>query len=93
MCNICNIELNKCNQCNKYFDILIQNKCLDCIENIKNNNPSNDNEIYEFDEKYLKWNLIEKKYICITCNNSKFYKKYTMFLNTIITNIIVLNVK
>jgi len=75
MCNICNIELNKCNQCNKYFDILIQNKCLDCIENIKNNNPSNDNEIYEFDEKYLKWNLIEKKYICITCNNSKFYKK------------------
>jgi len=72
-CEKCNIQLYKCNNCNNYYDNLIKNTCINCIEIIKNNNPSYDDNIYVFDEEYLKWKLIKRKYICKICNNIKYY--------------------
>lgn len=59
-CKNCNIQLEKCEMCNYYYDKLIKNKCKICIEKLKNNNPSNEYCKYIFDEN-LYWKIFEKK--------------------------------
>jgi hypothetical protein len=72
-CKNCNIQLEKCIMCNNYYDKLIKSKCNICIENLKNNNPSNEYNKYIFDDENLIWKIFEKKYVCNQCNISNYY--------------------
>ena len=72
-CKNCNIQLEKCKICNNCYDKLINNTCEICIEKIKNNNPSNEYCKYIFDDKYLSWEIFEKKYVCVKCKIGKIY--------------------
>ena len=72
-CKNCNIILNKCKECNKYFDKLIKNYCNNCIENIKINNPSNNDETYEYDNNNLCWKFISKNQECKLCKNKRLF--------------------
>lgn len=72
-CFNCNIELNKCKECNKYFDKLTKNYCYDCINNIKLHNPSNNNESYEYDDNNLCWKIISRKQQCKLCTNERLF--------------------
>lgn len=71
-CEKCNIKLYECEKCNNYYDKLINNICTKCIENIKNNNPSNNEFIYEFNN--TRWYLIKQQLICKICNDEKYFK-------------------
>lgn len=73
-CQRCNHEIFKCQNCNNYYNNLLNNICSRCIEIIKNNDPSDENSMYFFDENSsIKWVLYKKKYTCISCNNSEYY--------------------
>lgn len=75
-CEHCNIQLKSCSHCKKLFNILNINNdhCSQCFEEIKNNDPSTKNEVYEFRENFVKWVLIKKR--CVLCDMLVELKKY-----------------
>lgn len=77
-CENCNIQLKSCSHCKKLLNILNINNdhCSQCFEEIKNKDPSTENEIYEFSENRVKWFLVKKRCVfCNTLNYTKFYIK------------------
>lgn len=65
-CEKCNIEHISCKKCNNLYDKLNNNYCYECVKIIKRNNPSTNDNIYNFDETYVSWELCKKK--CEFCN-------------------------
>lgn len=79
-CENCNIQHDSCKKCNILYDKLNNKYCYECVEIIKNNNPSTNNNIYEYDEKYIEWKLCGKK--CKTCNCIKEMEDYKFHNDT-----------
>lgn len=71
-----------CKKCNCLCDVLINNYCYMCLQDIKNNNPSSNENIYYFNEIYFEWMLHQKK--CERCNYIKTLEHFEF--NNIICN-------
>ena len=76
-CENCNIKFESCSHCKKLFTFLNKNKhCNECFEEIKNKDPSTENEIYEFLKYTVEWVLRKKRCVfCNTLNYTDFYIK------------------
>lgn len=73
-CKKCYTKHENCFKCNKYHKSGEMNKyyCLNCYNTIKNEKPTNNNNICKFDEDKLIWYIDYKK--CKSCDE-KIYKK------------------
>lgn len=65
-------ESARCKKCYKFYDKIIQfsDFCSICYENTKLRNPSNDNEIYLWEDIFGRWKLIKNTKQCIECKNN-----------------------
>lgn len=87
-CKNCEIQLYSCRQCKNYFDKLTCNYCENCKNKIKTNNPSNEQFIYEFNDKTVNWDLKKKKCTnCLkfleACDWSQFPNPHSYFSNDV----------
>ena len=66
-CNNCKIQVYKCKDCLNYYEKnkFYYNSCIECL---KNNNPSDNNNIYEWNDNNKSWKLIKIKKKCTICN-------------------------
>jgi hypothetical protein len=71
-CNNCKIQVYKCKDCLNYYEKnkFYYNSCIECL---KNNNPSDDNNIYEWNDNNKLWKLIKISKECTICNIN-YYK-------------------
>lgn len=63
-CDNCKINLDICKSCNNYFDKLLFNKCESCFNQLKLDNPSDNNNKYKFIEEIGDWRQILKRCQC-----------------------------
>lgn len=87
-CTNCEIQVYLCKYCLNYYekdkdsyihsygkDEFYYKNCIDsCIECFKNNNPSDDNNIYEYNDNNKSWKLINIKKECTICNENYYIK-------------------
>lgn len=73
-CKKCYTKYENCYKCNKHHKSSEMKKyyCINCYNTIKNENPTNNNNVCKFDEDKLIWYIDYKK--CESCDE-KIYKK------------------